>query len=138
MLRPLQTGSWPAYNRQSDNKSVHQPSREMQVALCPRVPAHAIDSTGSATTQQWLPRESERMQRWQTAACGAIIVCHSERSEESQFVIKSDKRKIRRLFRFAQHDKKWISLRKASDSSDTNHFETAHSDRTFSSNSEIL
>src|SRR6478735_2189459 len=108
MLRPLQTGSWPAYNRQSDDKSVHQPSREMQVALCPRVPAHAIDSTGSATTQQWLARESERMQRWQTAACGAIIVCHSERSEAatqwtksarprfpSQFVIRATNEKFR-------------------------------------------
>ena len=31
------------------------------------------------------------------------------------------------MFRFAQHDKEFISLRKASDNSDTNHFETAHS-----------
>ena len=37
------------------------------------------------------------------------------------------------MFRFAQHDREFISLRKASDNSDTNHFETAHSDRTFSS-----
>jgi hypothetical protein len=62
---------------------------------------------------------------------------------QSQFVIRANQRSAAEKYEAEPRlssisDTEFISLRKASDNSDTNHFETAHSDRTFSSNSEIL
>src|SRR6266481_3542822 len=58
----------------------------------------------------------------------AILICHSERSEESQFVINRDRNS--EMFRFAQHDAEFSGSRRASDNSDTNHSENVQSDST--------
>src|SRR5437762_794711 len=47
----------------------------------------------------------------------AILICHSERSEESQFVI--NRHRNSEMFRFAQHDTEFSGSRRASDNSDT-------------------
>src|SRR5258705_13722088 len=117
----------------------------MQAALHPRVPARAVDSGGLATTRQRCARESEPTQGWRTATYGTIIVCHSERSEaatqrtksarpgfRSQFVTRANQRSAAakceaeaRLLNVS--DTEFMSLRKDSDNSATNHFETVPS-----------
>src|SRR5678815_287323 len=90
MSRPLQTGSLQACNQPSDDTSPRQSFREMGRGLRSRSHGHNVDSLGSATVQRSRAQEPERKQVWRTATYGTIIVCHSERSEESQFVIRAN------------------------------------------------
>src|SRR5438093_3791383 len=124
----------------------------MPAALHSHSRARDVGSAGSATVQRWCARELEAKRRWRTAACEAILVCHSERSEastqrtksarpgfQSQFVIRvQTNQRIQRCFASLNMTEKFTSSQKASDSSDTNHSENVQSDRTFFSAREIV